>query len=192
MVSAVRVRAYSPDFQLFPGKYREDRTMILYFDGRCVGLGTPGALSTYGWLIQNGDELLRTGKGVAAQGEEATSFVGEYAGVINGLRALLPIEGVEAVEVRGDAQVVIRQLTGVYGCYAPHLIPLYEETKELARRLEVTGCAVTFRWIPREENVEADALSREACRAARERLEAGDDYAGAGDPLASGLPGAKG
>ena len=64
--------------------------LLLYFDGRCAGLGTPGALATYGWVIQRaGGEVVATGKGIASRGEEATANVGEYVALAAGLGAVL-------------------------------------------------------------------------------------------------------
>jgi len=159
--------------------------LLLYFDGRCAGQGTTGALATYGWLIQRaGGKVVATGKGVAARGEEATSNVGEYVALIAGLRALLDLGDVQAVEVRGDSQLVIRQVMGQYGCYAPNMIPLHEQARDLARHLLTNGCTVTFRWIPRKENTEADLLSLEAYTEARAQMGSAGGYAGAGDPVA--------
>jgi len=162
--------------------------LLLYFDGRCAGLGTPGALATYGWLIQHagGEEVVTTGKGIASRGEEATANVGEYVALIAGLQALLDLADAQAVEVRGDSQLVVRQMTGQYGCYAPNLVPLHEQARALARHLLAKGCTVTFRWIPRAENAEADELSKRAYAEARAEADAsGDVYAGGGDPVAT-------
>jgi ribonuclease HI len=107
---------------------------------------------------------------MAAQGAGATSNVAEYAGAIAGLRALLDLEDLEAAEVRGDSQLVVRHLTGEWYCRAANLVPLHREALDLARRLEAGGCAVTLRWIPREENAEADELSKQAYAEARAKV----------------------
>lgn len=158
--------------------------LTLYFDGRCTSFGALGALSAYGWAICRGDEVVATGKGVAARGAGATPNAGEYVGLITGLQALLDQVDVTAVEVRGDSEVVIRQMTGVYCCYAPNLLPLYRQAQTLAQHLLAAGCAVTFRWVPRQENKLADGLSRQASLEARSGM---GDYAGSGDLLAAPL-----
>lgn len=156
---------------------------ILYFDGRCTGNGTPQALGAYGWVVLLDAEELATGKGRAGEGEDMTANMAEYVALMAGLRALLELEGIEAVEVRGDSQTVVRQMTGAFDCWASHLQPLREEALELVRQLQERGCSLSMRWIPREENERADRLSREAFDEIRRG--ASSEYAGAGDPAAA-------
>jgi len=166
--------------------------LILYFDGRCTGNGTPYAQAGYGWVLICDSEEIASGKGMAGEGEGVTVITAEYAGLLAGLRALLDrreeLGAVDAVEIRGDNQTVIRQVTGAHGCWAPHLQPLHREAHALAERLqETSGCVVTMRWIPSGENARADELSRAAFEE-RERARAdGDGYAGGGDPVATPL-----
>jgi ribonuclease HI len=164
--------------------------LVLHFDGRCIGGGTPNARAGYGWLVlARGDEVVASGKGLAGFGDGVTVATSEYAGLLAGLRALLDLDldGVTAVEARGDSQVVIRQMTGDYGCWAAHLKPLHQEASDLARRLQAAGVAVTFRWIPRDENRKADGLSRAAFDELDvHRRGGGDGYEGRGDPVAVG------
>ncbi len=64
--------------------------------------------------------------------------------------------------MRGDSQLVIRQMTGEYQVRKEHLKAYRERLKQLAalfRRVE-------FQWVPREQNQRADALSKEALREA--------------------------
>jgi ribonuclease HI len=60
--------------------------------------------------------------------------------------------------VRGDSQLVIRQLNGEYAVKSPRIAPLYARVKELLRFFH----NVKLEWVPRELNAEADALSRAA------------------------------
>jgi len=59
------------------------------------------------------------------------------------------------VLVRGDSQLSIRQMQGWYAVKAPRIIPLYEEAFKLAKKFR----KVSFQWVPRELNEEADLLS---------------------------------
>jgi ribonuclease HI len=159
--------------------------LTLYFDGRCTGNGTAHAVATYGWLlVRKGGEEVARGKGKAGDGEGATNFVAEYAGLLAGLRELLgrDLEDVGAVEIRGDSQVVIKQVVGDCGCWATHLQPLHREALNLVQRLQAAGCAVRFRWILREENAEADALAKEASGEALARIEASGSASGGATP----------
>jgi probable phosphoglycerate mutase len=166
-----------------------DTQALLYFDGRCTGNGTEYAQGFYGWLlIAAGDgDLIWSGKGRAGSGPGMTNHVAEYAALLAGLRALLDREDLEAVEVRGDSELVIRQMAGSWGCYAPNLQPLHQEALTLIRQLEAGGCAVRLRWIPGKENREADQLAREAAQEVGPPRVEGDGYTGAGDPVAVGV-----
>lgn len=66
--------------------------------------------------------------------------------------------GNEDIELRSDSQLCIYQLQGIYGVHSPRIIPLYRRARELAKEFK----RLEFRWVPREKNREADALSRKA------------------------------
>jgi len=83
----------------------------------------------------------------------ATNNVAEYRALIAGLQAALPFQP-RCVRVRADSQLMIRQLEGRYRVKAAHLRPLYEEAMVLLTKFE----DVDLGHIPREQNVEADAL----------------------------------
>ena len=166
--------------------------MILYFDGRCTGNGTPAARAGYGYVIEDADgQELATGCGLAGEGEGITAPAAEWAALRAGLRAVIEQapDGVTAVEVRGDNQAVIRQVTGAWGVNAAHLLPLYRDVMKLARQIQACGVTPSFRWIPREENKRADELSRQAFDEAGRGGPPGDPwYGGGGDPVAIPLP----
>lgn len=60
--------------------------------------------------------------------------------------------------VQGDSQLVINQVDGTWGVKAPGLWALCERAQVLVRRIG----RVRLSWIPREQNREADALSKQA------------------------------
>jgi ribonuclease HI len=66
------------------------------------------------------------------------------------------------MRVRADSQLLIRQLQGRYKVKHPNLRPLYERARRLLSQYE----RVDLRHVPREENVEADALANAALDAA--------------------------
>ncbi len=134
----------------------------LYFDGLCEPKN-PGGVATYGFIIkdENGNVVCK-GKGLVGAGmfgDDVTNNVAEYTALIEGLRCFRERGLNGPLVVRGDSQLVIRQLRGEYKVKSPRMKPLFEKVKEL-----VKGLDVTFEWVPREKNVEADALSREAFR----------------------------
>ena len=126
---------------------------VLYFDGGIPG-GNPGGTPTYGWVIEVDGEVVAEGCGVAEG--KPTNNVAEWSALVAGLEAL-QARFLFGAEVRGDSELVIRQVIGAWRCKAPHLQPRCELGRRLAEEM---GC--TFRWIPREENARADALARKA------------------------------
>ncbi|MGZ4689201.1 MAG: ribonuclease HI family protein [Acidimicrobiia bacterium] len=83
----------------------------------------------------------------------ATNNVAEYEALIAGLVAARPFEP-RCVRVRADSQLMIRQLEGRYKVKAAHLRPLYEKARALLHEFD----EVDLGHIPREQNVDADAL----------------------------------
>ena len=81
----------------------------------------------------------------------ATNNVAEYRALIAGLRAAAGL-GARDVEVRGDSQLLLRQMTGAYRVKHPALQQLWIE----ARRVAGAFHSVRFVEIRRTENAAAD------------------------------------
>ena len=64
---------------------------------------------------------------------------------------------IKEIEVRGDSLLVVNQLSGVWKTKEPRIKALKEEVFKI-----MNGMKVTFKWIPREENKNADKLSNYA------------------------------
>lgn len=96
-----------------------------------------------------------------------TNNVAEYVALIRGLEAARKFRP-EAVDLYLDSQLVVRQMTGAYKIKHPGLLPLYKQAQLLSKQL--SGRAVNFHHIPREQNREADALANEAIDKKSKRL----------------------
>jgi ribonuclease HI len=127
-------------------------TPILYFDG--CSKGNPGPAGS-GALIRNNGENIWSGCEYIGT---TTNNVAEYKGLILGLKQL-KVLNINKVIVKGDSMLVINHMTGKYKVNAPHLITLYNEAKELIKDIEVT-----FLYIPRLQNKEADQLANEGLK----------------------------
>ena len=88
---------------------------------------------------------------------ETTNNVAEYEAAIAGLRAAQDL-GASEVELRADSKLVIEQLAGRWRVRQAHLRPLHAR----ARRLIDALGSVALRHVPREQNVDADALANAA------------------------------
>ena len=83
----------------------------------------------------------------------ATSSTAEYEGLLAGLRIAVDL-GVKKLIVRGDSQLVVRQVNKDYQS------PLMEAYVDEVRKLEERFDGIQAEHIPRAENDVADYLSK--------------------------------
>ncbi|MEN3034868.1 MAG: ribonuclease HI [Candidatus Methanosuratincola sp.] len=134
--------------------------ITLYFDGLCMPKN-PGGVATFGYVIYSDGKKLNEGCGLVGAGmlgDDVSNNVAEYHALIRGLEHLLSIGYDGEVEIRGDSQLVVNQLSGKYAVRARRIVDLHRRAEDLLRRFS----KATLKWIPREENGEADRLSRVA------------------------------
>ena len=82
-----------------------------------------------------------------------TNNVAEYRALIAGLEAARAFPA-RAVRIRADSMLVIQQLRGAWKVKQAHLKPLHAQAHSLLAAYEHVDLA----HVPREQNVEADAL----------------------------------
>lgn len=91
----------------------------------------------------------------------ATNNVAEYTAMIRGLEAAAELaKAGDKVVVRGDSQLVIKQMLGEYQVKAPNMRIMCTRAMAVVREVQKAGVKVSFEWVPREENAEADKLSK--------------------------------
>jgi len=138
----------------------------VYYDGLCEPVN-PNGIATYGFVIYDNrspSDRVRIYDGcgfvgAGCLGDDVTNNVAEYTALIRALEWLVDNGMVDRqVEVKGDSQLTIRQLNGIYMVRSPRIIPLYRRAIELTEEFS----EIRFIWIPREYNEEADSLSRRA------------------------------
>jgi ribonuclease HI len=119
---------------------------------------------SYGWLIYKGERLVARGFGVFALDKYAASNIAEYIALIEGLEALAD-HGVrrEAVEIRGDAKCVIDQMCGRARISSAPTQKINKRASRLAKRFT----ALSWQWVPRRYNRDADRLTKRAMREVR-------------------------
>ncbi len=132
-------------------------THYLYFDGGCRGNGrsNPNAKAGYGYVIYD-DMNARVADGWKYLGAKTNNYA-EYSGFINGMQHALTL-GVTDLVVRGDSNMVIKQMTGQFGANNPDMKILNGIAKELAANFT----SIAFEHVYREDNKEADRLSNVA------------------------------
>jgi broad specificity phosphatase PhoE/ribonuclease HI len=133
------------------------RSVVVEADGGARG--NPGPAG-WGAVVRDAG----TGEVLAERSEPigiATNNVAEYGGLIAGLAAAAKL-GATSVEVKMDSRLVIEQMAGRWKIKHPGLRPLAAQAADLARRFET----VTWTWVPRERNRDADRLANQAMDAA--------------------------
>lgn len=128
---------------------------FIYCDGGARG--NPGPAG-YGFVIydKNKKELAKGSKYLG----ETTNNQAEYQGVIAALKSIkyhvssIKDKDIE-VEVFLDSQLIVEQMNGRYKIKNQGLKPLFWQIRDL---IMVLGGRVSFQYIPREQNKEADKL----------------------------------
>ena len=88
----------------------------------------------------------------------ATNNVAEYSGLIAGLRAAARIDPHASILARMDSRLVVEQMSGRWKIRHPDMKPLARTASEAAEGFS----AITYEWVPRERNKDADRLANEA------------------------------
>ncbi len=122
--------------------------------------GNPG-IAGYGALVRDTD----TGALLAERAEPlgtASNNVAEYRGLIAGLEAALAVDPTADVLVRMDSKLVVEQMSGRWKIKHEDMRRLALQARDVSADISAAGGSVTYTWIPREENKDADALSNVA------------------------------
>jgi ribonuclease HI len=123
---------------------------FLYFDG-----GKRAGKIGYGAVITTPDgEVIET-IGGEIECDETTSNTSEYIALIVGLTYCVEC-GVKDIQIFGDSQLVIRQVSGHYKTKKPHLIFCRDMVTELLKNFD----SWKITWIRREFNNLADRAGR--------------------------------
>jgi ribonuclease HI len=130
--------------------------ITVYFDGLCYPKN-PCGVAAYGYLVYRDGALIHRGFRAVGEGKGMTNNVAEYEGLMAAAQWLND-EGIrEKIVIKGDSQLVIKQMKGEWKISSATSKKYVPEIRKL-----LAGKDVSFSWVPREENEEADKLSRVA------------------------------
>ena len=129
-------------------EFMKEKKTVLYFDG--ASKGNPGE-SGAGWLILNGKEKV---EGSEYLGKK-TNNQAEYTALIRGLEETLKRKWKEEIEIKGDSELIMKQLKGEYQVRSEKIKPLYKKAAKLLQKIEKWEC----KHVKREKNKEADRLA---------------------------------
>ena len=116
--------------------------------------GNPGPAS-YGVVIRDprGQVIAKLKKYIG----RSTNNVAEYYGLIAALDYAQQ-QGIRALRVESDSELLVRQMRGQYKVKSPELRPLFERARKMSQSFD----SFKIEHVYREQNAEADALANEA------------------------------
>ena len=116
--------------------------LYLVSDGGCL---LYKKIAAYAFLIMDDDFEIICQDSQLLSGNEVTSNVAEYSGLINGLQNAAGMS--HSITVVSDSQLMISQMNGSFQVKAPHLIELHKKATMLCSTFD----EVTFEWRARED-----------------------------------------
>lgn len=151
---------------------RDVPAWLLRFDGLYEPRYTHHGVATYGITIDHGGKRKHEGHGVVVgPGQGGSADVAEFGALIHGLTWLAENAADEVrkggLAVEGDNRLVVETVAGRWNLHSERLLPLRDRARELVARLGGLE-NVTLTKVSREQNAEADALTRLAYREAKE------------------------
>jgi ribonuclease HI len=105
-------------------------------------------------LIYDGTRKLAEGSGLA--GYEVTSNFAEYTALAEVLKKLKALRFEGDVLVRSDSKLLVGHLSEGWKVKGGMYVEKLKEVRELMKEF----ASMRFEWIPREQNQEADLLTR--------------------------------
>lgn len=134
----------------------------VWYDGACEPKN-PGGTASYGVIIKSEGKVIFEESKIVGTGNGMSNNVAEYSGAISGMEWMIA-NGLKdhPILVRGDNKMSVEQMSGNWkvrtwdGLYVPY----WRKAKELVKQFT----HIEFRWISREQNGEADEISKQALR----------------------------
>ncbi len=125
--------------------------LTIYSDG--ASRNNPGEAGAGIYILPVGGEPVR----IARYLGHTTNNIAEYTAAIIGLEYAVEKRATK-VRLLADSELLVKQLNGQYKVKNEGLKPLYQKVKSLLAKIDSTE----VKYIPREQNKEADALANKA------------------------------
>ena len=123
----------------------------MYFDG--CSKGNPGLSGAGSVIYKNEEEIWANSYFIS---DSATNNVAEYFGLRRGLKRAIKMN-IRSLIIKGDSQLIIKQMKGEYQVKSESMIELYNIAKELETQFE----NISYEHVYRKYNKRADQLSNE-------------------------------
>ena len=135
----------------------------VFFDGLCKPVN-PGGIACYAFLVKHEGKIVHSEYGLAAEpfSKDSTNNVAEYTALIKALEWLSSNRMNESVRISSDSRLVVSQLNGQFKAKSKRIMPLYKR----AETLKNVFPDLLIKWVPREQNKDADSLTNRAYKEA--------------------------
>lgn len=132
----------------------------VWYDGACEPVN-PGGHGGGGWLVKERGKIISKGKHYIPAAPNVSNNVAEYTGAISAMEWLIENNlTCRTIIVHGDNMMSVMQMAGKWKCRGGFYAPLYRKAIELVKFFP----RISFKWIPREKNNEADEISKLALK----------------------------
>lgn len=129
----------------------------VYIDGVCEPFN-PGGTAAYGLLVKQDEKILISEGKIVGSGPKFSNNVAEYSGLIAFLEWYQNHYGElgdHDITVYSDSKLLIFQMSGQWRVKRGLYVPYHQKARQM-----IGMTPIYFKWIPREENAEADKLSK--------------------------------
>jgi ribonuclease HI len=126
-----------------------------WFDGACEP-SNPGGHASCASLVRVDGQVVHQSGRYVGHGPLMSNNLAEYSGFIDAVSQVKKFPG--PAIIRGDSRLVINQLLGRFKVRGGLYLPFY---RKAARLFASERDRISLAWIPREQNEECDALTRD-------------------------------
>jgi len=117
--------------------------------------GNPGP-AAYGALVRDAATFEVVAEDKAFLGNQTNNYA-EYSGLIAALELVKKLDSTASVEVRMDSKLVVEQMSGNWKIKHPGLRELALKARSILPHNQVT-----YKWVRRDDNFDADLLVNQA------------------------------
>jgi len=146
----------------------------IYFDGACLNIKDNRESLTGCGVAVYIDEEYSEYFSKAFAGDPGTSNLAEWCACVEAMKIGYEISELAKqlneqckIVVLSDSQVITRQFNGVYQIKENSFWSYFRDAKYFANKMEKNLHEGSIHWVPREQNVKADILSKQGLTEAR-------------------------
>ena len=134
------------------------KELTVWIDGACEPVN-PGGVASYGLLVKDGDIVLLSEGGIVGRGPKFSNNVAEYCGLLALVGHCISgrLDKLARHLIHSDSMLLVNLMSNKWransGLYKPYHL-------EAVDKISKHHLNFTYKWIPREENIDADHLSK--------------------------------